>query len=566
MISTANAGMGPSSFITERLCGTESTAYPNQPCIWTEIEEPFYQWSGGDDAGQAPADLANQQLQWYSLGGAGSNYYMWSGGTDYALSAGDDDTTSYHQYSCLEPVFDKPNEPKYSFLGKLHTVLRQHEAVLLAQDPPKARPLSSDKSCFVHTYNNASVSLHFVANEGKSGVDAPVDGVTFYVPAGTRLLLSSTKSATSVSMPTLLFNSSAVGGNTDPPFQVKTATESPLKWSKWVEGTPRSYDPELVTSSGLNKLRSTANTPTEQVELELTLARSQVTDYAWYSTDYVTPATTTSVHSPTAAAETLREAAGQGLAVWTCVPHASSQLWSLVPIARWSKKVALQSVDNAKFCVTITDEQYDGGNGTGLVACDPADPRQQWQTGLDGTHIAGAGNLCLDVQDANTKDGANVMSYECGTRPGGNQRWSIVPSKIKGENTIVTKLDNMCLGGQGGSNSTRQITGELHESTLGFLFLNSTYVGLLDNQNHNGKDTHVATAVDPSMLPNPGTVSALEVFSSTVGISADIASMTVALAESVEYLGLKSEWGDCLLHNGCLSRSPHEFSTCYTSC
>jgi hypothetical protein len=31
-----------------------------------------------------------------------------------------------------------------------------------------------------------------------------------------------------------------------------------------------------------------------------------------------------------------------------------------------------------------------------------------------------------------------------------------------------------------------------------------------------------------------------ELFSSTVGISADIASMTVALAESVEYLGLKN--------------------------
>jgi hypothetical protein len=545
MISTANAGMGPSSFITEKLCGKESTAYPNQPCIWTEIEEAFYQWSGGDDGGQAPAGLANQQLQWYSLGGAGSNYYMWSGGTDYALSAGDDDTTSYHQYSCLEPVFDKPNEPKYSFLGKLHKVLRQHEAVLLAQDPPKSRPLSSDKSCFVHTYTNASVSLHFVANEGKRGMDASVDGGKFYVPAGTRLLLSSAKSLASSpmpsSLPALLFNSSAVGGNTDPPFQVKTATESALTWSKWVEGTPRSYDPELVSSSGLNKFRSTASTPVEQVELELTLVGSQVTDYAWYSTDYAAPATSTSELAPTTAPETLREAAGQGLAVWTCVPHASSQLWSLVPIAKWSKKVALQSVDNAKLCVTITDEQYDGGNGTGLVACDPADPKQQWQTGLDGTHIAGAGNLCLDVQDANTKDGANIMSYECGTRPGGNQRWSIVPSENKGENTIVTKLDSMCLGGQDGRNSTSQITGELHESTLGFLFLNSTYVGLLDNQNHNGKDTRVAATMAPSMLPKADTVSALEVFSSTVGISADIASMNVALAESVEYLGVKSE-------------------------
>ena len=142
-----------------------------------------------------------------SQGGAGSNYYMWSGGTDYALSAGDDDTTSYHrlsilspslspppillpalssparlllpllqplsvrhfpllshcrrsvrktsfavllppfrsltalrfaEYSCLEPVFDKPNEPKYSFLGKLHKLLTLHQEVLLGQPPPAA--------------------------------------------------------------------------------------------------------------------------------------------------------------------------------------------------------------------------------------------------------------------------------------------------------------------------------------------------------------------------------------------------------------------------------------------
>ena len=104
MISTANAGMGPSSFITQKLCGSTSVAYPNQPCLWTEIEEPFYQWSGNDDGGQGAASLANQQLEWFSLGGAGSNYYMWAGGTDYGLSAGDDDTTSYHQYSSLEPV------------------------------------------------------------------------------------------------------------------------------------------------------------------------------------------------------------------------------------------------------------------------------------------------------------------------------------------------------------------------------------------------------------------------------------------------------------------------------
>ena len=43
-----------------------------------------------------------------------------------------------------------------------------------------------------------------------------------------------------------------------------------------------------------------------------------------------------------------------------------------------------------------------------------------------------------------------------------------------------------------------------------------------------------------ALLPKAGTSTRVELFSSTVGISADIASMNIALAESVEYLGLKS--------------------------
>lgn len=540
LISTANAGMGPATMITSRLCGQDSdSAYPGQPCLWTEIEEAFYQWSGGNDGGQAPAGLANQQLQWYALGGAGSNYYMWSGGTDYALSAGDDDTTSYHQYSCLEPVFDKPNEPKYSFLGALHKLLVAHQDVILGQAPPAATPLSADKSCFAHTYTNASLSLHFVANEGKAGKEVTIGGVKFFASAGTRLLVSSSASAAGLhakAAPKMLFNSSAVGDNTNPPFQVETATASALRWSSWVEGTPSSYDAELVAAAGLDKLRSTGDSPTEQVEMELTLAGSQVTDYAWYSAEFAPPAA--------AVAEARAEGApapkDSSIAVFTCAASASWQLWTLVPIAKWSKKSALQSVDDAKLCVSITDDQFDGGNGTALVPCDEADPRQQWLTGLDGTHIEGAAHLCLDVQDASTADGANVFSYDCGTRPGGNQRWSVMPAEKKGQVTIVTKLDSKCLGAKGGNHSASEMTAELHESTLASVFLNSSYIALLDNQGHNGNNAAVSVGVAPDALPKPGSSVAVEVFSSTVGISADEASATVALAQSIEYLGLKS--------------------------
>ena len=180
------------------------------------------------------------------------------------------------------------------------------------------------------------------------------------------------------------------------------------------------------------------------------------------------------------------------------------------------------------------------------------------------------------MQDADTKDGANVMSYACGTRPGGNQRWSVLKGGGGGGATVVTKLDGKCLGAMAGNHSATQITGALHESTLGSVFINRTFLGLLDNQGHNGHDTNAAVTVAPEALPQPGSGAAtrsadavpppppplpspvcgcqqtddigwhspgvvcVELFSSTVGISADLASMMVSLAKSVEYLGLKS--------------------------
>jgi hypothetical protein len=121
-----------------------------------------------------------------------------------------------------------------------------HQDVLLGMGPPKATPLGSDPSCFVHTYANSTTKLHFVANEGKAGKHVTLSGGKFYCPAGVRLLLSSSAAASASSAvadaPTLLFNSSAVGGNTKPPFTVKTATTSALSWSTWVEGTPHRCD------------------------------------------------------------------------------------------------------------------------------------------------------------------------------------------------------------------------------------------------------------------------------------------------------------------------------------
>ena len=126
------------------------------------------------------------------------------------------------------------------------------------------------------------------------------------------------------------------------------------------------------------------------------------------------------------------------------------------------------------------------------------------------------------------------MSYRCGTRPGGNQRWSVAGN---GEVTIMTKLDGKCLGYLA-ANTSNTITAELHESTLASVFFNRSFVGTLDNQGHNGHET--SASISAHTLPSAPSTTLVEVLSSTVGISADIASMRIAMARSVEYLGLAS--------------------------
>jgi hypothetical protein len=597
VIFTANAGMGPESMIIEKLCGVppigETMQYRNMPCLWTEIEESFYTFPSQNNGGQWAGGLADMQLRWYSLGGAGSNYYMWAGGTDYSLSAGDDDTTSYHQYSCLEPVFDKPNEPKYSFLAKLHRLLVEHEDLLLSQDPPPPQVLVdmdmlSANTLQLRTYKNASMSLHFIANLGDHGSTAQIPDdrskQRWFLARHSHLLISESLGNATASAGTLhlLFNSSDVEPNNNPPFTVRNATMAALNWSFFEEGSPSQYAPMLVTAAGLQTLRTKSDTPGEQVALELQLAHTQVSDYAWYSIDYhpivshgnwsfdgIVPNLSSGIQhdqealelSPAQTIVASPPPSPPSIDVFACAPGASWQTWTLISVAKWSKRVAIQWSHDPTLCVSSTPQYLDGGNGTSLAPCSLSDPRQQWLMGVGAAggsdHIEGSNGDCLDVQDANVSDGANVMVYQCSPRPGGNQRWQVkhhdTPSHHQSSRTastaqhvsIVTLLDQKCLGScpAGGcpkAPAHDMISAVLHESTLSYVFLNGSRVdGVLDNQGHNGHDAQP----NPIVLPNStlrGGVTKVEALSSTMGISADIASASIALAKGVEYLGLKS--------------------------
>lgn len=520
LIFTANAGMGPETMITAKLCGPDS-AHPDQPCLWSEIEESFYQWSSGDDGGQPASVLADQVARWFSLGGSGSNYYMWAGGTDYGTTAGDDDTTSYHQYSGLEPVFNLPNEPKYAFLSKLHHLLADRAALLLG-DAPATRTTAGTVE--ITTFANATHELTFVANLG--GTTVSWGGFTLL--ASSHVLI--------VEGDAVAFNSSDCAGNTDPRFEVAAATAGPLQWSTWGEGPPSQYHmvasetsvPTETPASGPPVLWS--GSPIEQVALELRTVGGRATDYAWYSTNF-----------------TIGTRAGSGAAAGaiavnpcqaTLVAH---QRWVLTPVVDQRGGAVFQiqldaGAPGTRRCIGVDTDAYDGGFGATLHPCNKSDGSQFFSSPASDGRFHGARGLCLDIQDGSTAAGANVFVYDCGPRPAGNQLWAVQPASSDGAVHIVSKMDGYCLT-VAPPPTAFELEATLHESTIAHVFLDGAYQGTLDNQGHNGADAATKLQLPASLAPGAHT---LELLSAGLGISADEASATVALGGVTGQLGLAS--------------------------
>ena len=155
----------------------------------------------------------------------GKRWRVVAGGNNYGWTAGDDDTTKYASYACIEPVLQRPNEPTYSHIRKLYHVLHEHTAVLLGQvrnclfprtdclvvetdqlsrqardklertlrndrfvqNPPsptrwKQQDIGMRIGLDMRTYKNSTCSLAFVANLGDkpanylSGITVPAHG------------------------------------------------------------------------------------------------------------------------------------------------------------------------------------------------------------------------------------------------------------------------------------------------------------------------------------------------------------------------------------------------------
>ena len=276
MVFTGNAGEGPDQWFDDG----NYDHYSTTPALWSEVEEGFDQWQVVGWDPQLPDQLANNICRFMSRGGGGFSYYTFDGGNDYGMTAGDDDATKYTTHGEVEPVFHRPNEPKFSHLAKLHRILGDFNELIVGQVPPQNVTHSAGQ-CVSYTYTNATLSLMFLYNPGEAAADCVVTAtLAIKMQPQSHVLL--TNLATEKTW-TQIYDTSVcdeVSGTAVPcinPTGVgKTTVAVPkLSWSRYQEP--------------LTAMPVVAGTHIDEFPTDFVRKNHHNSDYAWYTT-HVTPA------------------------------------------------------------------------------------------------------------------------------------------------------------------------------------------------------------------------------------------------------------------------------------
>jgi len=168
--------------------------FPNQPSLWTEDWSGwFYAW--GEAKPRRPAqDLAFAVARWMARGGAHHNYYMYQGGTTFGRwTGGPQDVTSY-DYDAPLDEYGYPNEPKYSHVGKLHSVLDQYANAIIGNPIPV--PVTVGQTGEIHVYGDCSVNqcLQFWSNwDVQNELKMSLNGQSYVLPAWSVWLIDGAK-------------------------------------------------------------------------------------------------------------------------------------------------------------------------------------------------------------------------------------------------------------------------------------------------------------------------------------------------------------------------------------
>lgn len=146
-----------------------AAAFPNQPHMWTENWPGWFQ-NWGEPIPHRPAvDVAYAVAKWFAKGGSYMNYYMVFGGTTFGRSVGGPLIVTSYDYDVAINEFAQPNEPKFSLLQQLHTLLYAHEDLLLEQTPVHT-VLSSH--CESYRYASSDDAITFYINSGEKATVA----------------------------------------------------------------------------------------------------------------------------------------------------------------------------------------------------------------------------------------------------------------------------------------------------------------------------------------------------------------------------------------------------------
>ncbi len=161
--------------------------FPNQPSLFTELWTGWFQKWGEPKALRPAEDLAFSVARWFQKGGSGINYYMYHGGTNFGRWAGGPLITTSYDYDAPLQEHGAPNEPKYSHLAKLHTILRDWESVILTSS---FTTLKTSAHVEITKFGNDSAVLAFLSNVDLEPTTVQFEEMECVLPAWSTTLMT----------------------------------------------------------------------------------------------------------------------------------------------------------------------------------------------------------------------------------------------------------------------------------------------------------------------------------------------------------------------------------------
>ena len=249
--------------------------HPGQPLVWTEDEGWFQEWDrkpmlpSYDD--RPPEDMAFVLARWFARGGAHHNYYMWFGGNHVARWAGAAVTSKYADGVNVH-CDGQPNEPKKTHLRRLHSVLADYGATLLAcpsqiNSPAHVLVLDASTGQFVnatkqvaYVYQSGGRGLAFIENTDSEAALVMFDHRNYSLP-------SSSSSLTDLPSGKELYNTGRVDSRGLPTKWVFNPLLEGFHWRAWQED--------------VRKLAGAFSSDRPREQLDVT---QDETDYLFYQT------------------------------------------------------------------------------------------------------------------------------------------------------------------------------------------------------------------------------------------------------------------------------------------